>query len=152
MFDAQPDSVPSTADTAARPVARGISLVRPATSTLWGTDANPVPDGARTRLVETADGVMLRAAGFPARGRARGTVLLLQGRGDQIEKYFEVVDDLRARGFGVLAFDWRGQGGSQRLLPDPRKSHVDDFAAYRRDRSAMLGIAAGQPGPLVALG
>ena len=111
----------------------------------------PVPDGARTRIVEAADGVSLRAAAFPARGRSRGTVLLLQGRGDQIEKYFEAVDDLRARGFGVLSFDWRGQGGSQRLLPDPRKSHVDDFRAYRRDLSVMLRIARSQPGPLVAV-
>jgi lysophospholipase len=78
-------------------------------------------------------------------------VLLLQGRGDQIEKYFEVIDDLRERSFGVLTFDWRGQGGSQRLLPDPRKSHVDDFRAYRRDLTAMLRIARSQPGPLVAV-
>jgi lysophospholipase len=151
MFDAAPDPVLATAVPAAVTAVHG-PAARAATDRLFGTDANPVPEGARTRLVQTADGVVLRAAGFPARGRARGTVLLLQGRGDQIEKYFEVVDDLRARGFGVLTFDWRGQGGSQRLLPDARKSHVDDFGAYRRDLAAILRVARSQPGPLFAVG
>ena len=29
--------------------------------------------------------------------------------------------------------DWRGQGGSERQLRDPRKGHIDDFALYERD-------------------
>ena len=33
-----------------------------------------------------------------------------------IEKYFEVVGELRRRGFAVAVLDWRGQGGSSRLL------------------------------------
>ncbi len=34
-----------------------------------------------------------------------------------IEKYFEVVSELRERGFAVAVLDWRGQGGSARALP-----------------------------------
>lgn len=151
MFDAAPDPVPSPAVASGPEAARGRPPVRRAVAMLAATPANPVPDGAQIRLVPAPDGVVLRAACFPAIGRPRGTALLLQGRGDQIEKYFEAIEDLRARGLGVLAFDWRGQGGSQRLLPDPWKSHVDDFAAYRRDLAAMLHIARSQPGPLLAV-
>ena len=65
-------------------------------------------------------------------------MLLLQGRAEMIEKYFETVSDLRARGFSVLTFDWRGQGGSDRLLADRRKGHVGDFADYEADLRAVL--------------
>jgi lysophospholipase len=116
---------------------------------------NPLPAPAEVFFVESARGVRLRVAAWPLRGRSpRGTVLLLQGRGDLIEKYFEVVGALLARGFSVLTLDWRGQGGSGRELDDPLKSHVDDFALYRTDLDAVLaarprGRAWG--GPLLAL-
>ncbi|HEY5339027.1 MAG TPA: alpha/beta hydrolase, partial [Rhizomicrobium sp.] len=32
--------------------------------------------------------------------------------------------------FTVATFDWPGQGGSYRLLPNPLKAHIDDFATY----------------------
>ena len=62
---------------------------------------------------------------------------LFQGRAEFIEKYFETVRELRARGFAVATIDWRGQGGSERALADPRKGHVGDFSRIRaRRRSA----------------
>ena len=68
----------------------------------------------------------------PPPGR-KGTVCLFQGRGEFIEKYFETVRDLRARGFAVARLDWRGQGRSQRMLTDRLKGYVGDFAEYERD-------------------
>ncbi|HEX5957122.1 MAG TPA: alpha/beta hydrolase, partial [Hyphomicrobiaceae bacterium] len=68
----------------------------------------------------------------------RGTVCLFQGRGEPIEKYFEVVADLRRRGFSVATLDWRGQGGSERLTFNPRKGHVRSFADYDRDLAAFM--------------
>jgi lysophospholipase len=82
-------------------------------------------------LFRTADRVNLRYAIFPkGAGPARGTVCLLQGRTEFIEKYFETVADFQARGFAVATFDWRGQGGSQRLIGNPRLGYVHRFADY----------------------
>jgi lysophospholipase len=60
-------------------------------------------------------------------------VCLFGGRGEYIEKYFEVVADLRRRGFAVATMDWRGQGGSGRALANPRKGYVRSFAQYDQD-------------------
>jgi lysophospholipase len=65
-------------------------------------------------------------------------VCLFLGRVEFIEKYFEVVNDLRSRGFAVAVLDWRGQGLSQRALADPRKGYVGDFAEYDRDLEAFV--------------
>ncbi len=101
----------------------------------------PVPPGARVGIITAADGVRLRWASFEAT-RPRGTVLLLQGRAEYIECYFETIRDLQARDFSVVAFDWRGQGGSQRLAKNPRKGHVGDMAAYDFDLDAILRLVA----------
>src|ERR1043165_5844405 len=39
----------------------------------------------------------------------RGVCVLLNGQTEFIEKYFEVIDELRGRGFAVATMDWRGQ-------------------------------------------
>jgi lysophospholipase len=95
---------------------------------------NPVPGGAVVGELKAYDGTRLRFARWEAtRGPRRGTVCLFGGRGEFIEKYFEVVADLRRRGFAVATMDWRGQGGSERPLRNPRKGHVRSFAQYDRD-------------------
>ncbi|MBN9557749.1 MAG: alpha/beta hydrolase [Alphaproteobacteria bacterium] len=92
------------------------------------------------RFLETRDGVRLRAGlwnaaeGIPF----RGVCLVLQGHSEFLEKYFEVFDELRGRGFAVAAFDWRGQGGSARALEDSRKAHIIDFAQYAEDLRAFM--------------
>ncbi|SNY91577.1 lysophospholipase [Cohaesibacter sp. ES.047] len=68
----------------------------------------------------------------------KGTVCLLQGRAEFVEKYYEVVRNLRARGFAVVTMDWRGQGGSERLLDDPLKGDVRRFSDYGRDLHQFL--------------
>ena len=89
--------------------------------------------------VLTADGVRLRYAHWKSTtARARGTMLVAGGRSEFIEKYFETIEDLRARGFQVFCFDWRGQGLSQRLLKDSEKGYIEDYAQYLRDLDAML--------------
>jgi lysophospholipase len=104
---------------------------------------NPVPRGAVSGLVRTPDGIDLRYARFPpTRPAIRGTVIILHGRAEFIEKYFETVGDLRRRAFAVVAFDWRGQGGSGRLLHNPRKGHVRDFEDYVTDFRTVLNEVA----------
>uniref|UniRef100_UPI0013D38986 alpha/beta hydrolase n=1 Tax=Citrobacter koseri TaxID=545 RepID=UPI0013D38986 len=74
----------------------------------------------------------------PTGAPRKGTLVIVQGRTEFIEKYFDVIDELRARGFGVLAFDWRGQGGSGRLTSDIRKGHVRRFSDYQIDFEAIM--------------
>ncbi len=106
--------------------------------TLASTSDNPAPPGAVEEDVHTADGVRLRAVRWTPADAARGTVAILGGRGEFIEKYFEMAKDLLERGFAVATFDWRGQGGSDRPLRDARKGHVDDFSQFERDLEAFV--------------
>ncbi|HTO41316.1 MAG TPA: alpha/beta hydrolase [Rhizomicrobium sp.] len=88
----------------------------------------------------TKDGARLRAGVWRAAEGTilRGVCLVLQGQTEFLEKYCEVIDELRVRGFTVAAFDWRGQGGSVRALADTRKCHIEDFAQYDEDLRAFL--------------
>ncbi|TMJ06034.1 MAG: alpha/beta hydrolase [Alphaproteobacteria bacterium] len=116
--------------------------------------ANPVPEGATVGTVKTSDGVVLRFARWdPPPGR-KGTLCVFPGRTEFIEKYFEVVRDARARGFAVAVLDWRGQGFSERALPNARKGHVHDFSEYDRDLEAFVKevVLPDCPPPLFALG
>lgn len=115
---------------------------------------NPVPEGATVGYCRVPGGLRLRYAYWQASGSPlKGTVTLLQGRAEFIEKYFETVVDLRARGYAVVAFDWRGQGGSDRLLKNPRRGHVDDFSDFLVDLETILSDVslAELPGPHYAL-
>jgi lysophospholipase len=113
----------------------------------------PAPEGAHAEWFEGAGGVRLRAALFPIEGPSRGSVVLNPGRTEPIEKYFEVARDLAGRGFWVLIHDWRGQGLSQRLLPDPMKGYVGSLDDYLADYRALLDrFEARLPRPWIALG
>ena len=115
--------------------------------------ANPVPDEAATAMLQTPDGVLIRYARWaPPPGR-KGTVCVFQGRAEFIEKYFEVVRDLRARGFAVATFDWRGQGLSQRPLHDRNRGHVANFTEYATDLETFMKevVLPDCPPPLFAL-
>ena len=105
---------------------------------LVSTPFNPTPPGAILLPVRTADGVQLRTARWTPPHGARGTVAILGGRAEFIEKYFETIRNLLDRGLSVAIFDWRGQGGSARLLKNPRKGHIDDFSLYERDFAAFV--------------
>src|SRR5205823_6262292 len=98
--------------------------------------------GATTGLLKCPNGMRLRFARWEAtRGPRRGTVCMFHGRGEFIEKYFEVVADLRRRGFAVATMDWRGQGGSARELRNPSKGYVRNG----RDRPLELDPFEGNP-------
>lgn len=119
----------------AGPAARSLEDIA---TRLVPTPDNPIPAGGVALSVATTDGLVLRAARWePLGGHPRGTVTILQGRAEFIEKYFETVEDLRQRGFVVVAFDWRGQGGSRRQVGNPRKGHVRRFGDYRLDIEAI---------------
>jgi lysophospholipase len=87
--------------------------------------------------------VPLRVAWWsPAAGRRGGepgTVVVVQGRGEFIEVYAEAVADLLARGYYVVAFDFRGQGGSHRRTA--AGGHVSRFEDYVADLAAVVRFA-----------
>ncbi len=89
------------------------------------------------RFITARDGTRLRTAVFEA-PNAKRVCVLLHGQTEFIEKYLEVIGELQARGFTVATFDWRGQGGSARLLGDPLKAHIADFAQYDDDLTSFL--------------
>lgn len=106
---------------------------------LVGIARNPVPSGAVPGTFVARDGTLIRYALWPRTADKRlGTVCLFGGRGEFIEKYFETISDLRRRGFAVATMDWRGQGGSQRLLKNPHKGHVEDFRDYDHDLGQFM--------------
>jgi lysophospholipase len=95
---------------------------------------NPAPEHVSAAFLKMRDGKRVRYALAPAQGRPlRGTVVILPGRNECIEKYFETMRDLSDRGLGSAIIDWRGQGGSDRLLRDVARGHVRSFSHYVGD-------------------
>lgn len=92
------------------------------------------------RFVEV-DGLRLRLALGPEPGGPARSLLLLHGRTEFVEKYGPAIADLTARGFRVATLDWRGQGASDRLHPDPARGHAVDFRHFQRDLDALLAFA-----------
>lgn len=110
--------------------ARGIGM----SDIIYETPDNPVPERAHAGFFVGDRSRKIRYAVFGATGRPlKGTVVILTGRNECIEKYYETVRDLSRRGFGTAIFDWRGQGGSQRLRKDPHRGYVERFSSYVHD-------------------
>jgi lysophospholipase len=107
---------------------------------LFATSENQAPDGAACHDVTTVDGIHLRAV-VARKTKAEGTIFILNGRADYAERYFETMKNMMARGLAVVTFDWRGQGGSQRLLPNPLRCYVRNFSDYDKDLEAMVALA-----------
>jgi lysophospholipase len=108
-------------------------------------------------MLATPDGVNLRVAFWNARlsegEQARGTVFVLQGRAEFMEKFNEVFEDVLSRGYAIATLDWRGQGGSSRLLGNRRKGHVEDFTDYLIDLDCLVDEAhrRGMPEPFTII-
>lgn len=102
------------------------------TSLLFDVPENPIPEGIVADLMKTKDGCEIRYARLTA-PEQHSTILLLQGRNESIEKYFETMQDLAKLGFGTVTLDWRGQGGSTRLLPNKLIGHIGNFDTYVSD-------------------
>ncbi len=95
----------------------------------------------------------LRTATWPAEGdHPAGTVVLLNGRSEFLEKYLEPIAQMRSRGFVVHSLDWHGQGLSQRMLAERGKGHLRDPDHYQEDLRAFLAtLPADSPRPVLWL-
>ena len=113
----------------------------------------PIPPRAEVAWLVRPDGRRLRAALFDSIGAPRGSVVLSGGRNEPIEKYFEVIGELQARGFAVLTHDWRGQGLSDRALADRLRGHCESHEEMVADLVALLDVYQhGLPEPRIAIG
>ncbi|HBF29719.1 alpha/beta hydrolase [Rhizobium sp.] len=100
---------------------------------------NPLPDNNISGYFESFDGAKLRYAIFKSDVTpAKGTVVLVHGRTECIEKYFETIRDLNNAGLWVATYDLRGQGLSDRALKDRLRGHVRKFSDYERDLELFL--------------
>jgi lysophospholipase len=115
-------------------------------------DRREIPVDATESVWKASDGWPLRRIDWKHSISPRGSLLFLPGRGDHYEKYLETLDQLSVVGWCVTAIDWRGQGGSGRLLPDPHVGHIDDFSTWIADLKAFWREwKAMTPGPHVII-
>ncbi|PVA11941.1 alpha/beta hydrolase [Pelagivirga sediminicola] len=98
------------------------------------------PPGGRAYWRQAGDDLRVRIGHWPLKG-AKGTVILLPGRTEFIEKYGHTAADLGARAYGTLTIDWRGQGLSDRMSDDAMSGHVDRFGDYQDDLAALMAAA-----------
>ena len=104
------------------------------------TEVADGPADGRAVWLVTADSVRIRAALWNARGD-RGSVFLLPGRTEYVEKYGRSAAGLAAAGYATVSIDWRGQGLAARPFADPMVGHVGDFGEFQTDLAALLDFA-----------
>lgn len=104
-------------------------------STVRAADIEP-----RYGFMQTNDGIKLRYAWWPQPSphERATTIILLQGRGSFIEKNIEFISKLTDLGFSIFTFDWRGMGGSDRILDHPQKNHIVSFDTYTKDINEFI--------------
>lgn len=117
------------------------------------TAQDPVPPGGESDWLIASDGTRFRVARFGSPTAKNGTVVLLTGRTEFIEKYFEVIGDLISRDYAVATLDWRGQGLSDRALENRHKGHVRSFDLFVSDLHQAIEeyIRPNCPAPFRAL-
>lgn len=98
------------------------------------------PSDGRGYWLKTADATRIRAGLWNASGQ-RGTVVLLPGRSEYVEKYGRAAGVLAQAGYAVLSVDWRGQGMADRVLADKMIGHVADFKEFQDDLDTLLTFA-----------
>lgn len=83
------------------------------------------------------DGIKIRYARWPA-PREKAALVIVNGRTESYIKYAEVADDLHRHGYSLYLVDHRGQGFSDRMLPDHDKGHVNHFSDYVTDLEELI--------------
>jgi lysophospholipase len=98
------------------------------------------PADTMMSYITTSDGIQLRTCKWVA-NKPSGTIFILPGRADYIEKYGGFADVCLTKNMNVLAVDWRGQGLSDRLLNDRNIGHIENFKDYQKDVEVLIDEA-----------
>ena len=101
------------------------------------------PTGIKSNYLKMKDGKRIRLITWNLFGEneGSGTVLIQQGHNEFIEKYYETIQEFIDRKYNVVAFDWRGQGMSERMINDNRKQYIEDFNIHINDLEFILDNA-----------
>ena len=87
----------------------------------------------------SSDGVKLRYGQTGNAMSAQATVVIIPGYTATMDMYGEQVGHVAERGYHVVGFDLRGQGGSDRARSrQPEKLYVKDFKVYSNDVALFL--------------
>ncbi len=108
----------------------------------------------KTGYFKTHDNLSIRYAIIACAGsEKKGSVILLNGRAEFIEKYRETIAELNQRQFDVYIFDWRGQGLSARGLRNRYKGYVESYDDYIKDLDLFIRriVEPGAVRPLIML-
>jgi len=96
---------------------------------------------------EASDGTILNAWFLPAKDKVKATVLFLHGNAENISTHFRSIMWMPAKGFNVLALDYRGYGASEGK-PSLKGVQLDIDAAMR----SLLAHEGVDPDRIVILG
>ena len=70
--------------------------------------------------------------------KTKGSVILLNGRKEFMEKHAETIGELNKRCFDVYSLDWRGQGLSSRMLANRHKGFINNYGSYINDLNLFV--------------
>ena len=106
-------------------------------------DNYKAPIGIKSNYMTMKDGRKIRLFSWRLfnDNTSSGTVLIQQGHNEFVEKYYETIQEFIDRKYNVVAFDWRGQGMSERMINDNRKQYIEDFNIHINDLEFILDNA-----------
>ena len=102
------------------------------------------PEGWVWEWLDRPGGGRLRM-GICIPNRATNLVLIIPGRREFGEKYFELARDFLSRKCAVATFEWSGQGLSGRPLPQYDCQHVEHFDDYCEDLGSFFREIRARP-------
>lgn len=106
----------------------------------------PTPDTIAYYDPDNKGASVIRYAHWtPPSGKRTGVIVHFNGRTEFIEKNIYTYKDLLERGFEIWAFDWRGQGFSERLIKgkkEKQKHNINTFDTYLTDASYFIDHVA----------
>ena len=104
-------------------------------------------------FITAPDGIRIQYRYFRGTHSKKGTIVIANGRTEFMEKYSELVYDLKNSGYSIVLYDHRGQGASERLLTDPLRGYVAKSTDYVNDLSQLIEevVKPESKGPLFIL-
>lgn len=112
------------------------------------------PNGVNSIYVPMQDAKKIRLMYWNLdKDNKSGTVLIQQGHNEFIEKYFETIQEFLNRNYSVIAFDWRGQGMSEKMTNHINKQYIDNFKIHDQDLEYIYNKIIGKfQKPLIGIG
>lgn len=110
------------------------------------------PPGWRWGTFENKNGRTLRFGFVSPPGKIDATVIILPGRNEYAEKYFETARDLLENNLAVWILEWQGQGLSRRFIErHPQRCHSTSFIHHADDLHEFIAAHVKPVAPPVML-